>query len=88
MAQVRGKEDPWHSIMSGVLTGALLAARNGPVAMAGSATMGGILLASTEAAGILLTGLASAQFPRVLSLRKTLRPSYHPPLLETINNSN
>ncbi|CAO2637020.1 Mitochondrial import inner membrane translocase subunit Tim17-A [Lemmus lemmus] len=55
MVQIRGKEDPWNSITSGALTGAILAARNGPVAMVGSAAMGG--------AGILLTRFASAQFP-------------------------
>uniref|UniRef100_A0A8C5W2T5 Mitochondrial import inner membrane translocase subunit TIM17 n=1 Tax=Microcebus murinus TaxID=30608 RepID=A0A8C5W2T5_MICMU len=55
MVQVRGKEDPWTSITSGALTGAILAARNEPVAMAGSAEMGG--------AGILSTRFASAQFP-------------------------
>ncbi|CAD7672572.1 unnamed protein product [Nyctereutes procyonoides] len=63
MVQVRGKEDPWNSITSGALTGAILAARNGPVAMVGSAAMGGILLALIEGAGILLTRFASAQFP-------------------------
>ncbi|XP_019401952.1 PREDICTED: mitochondrial import inner membrane translocase subunit Tim17-A [Crocodylus porosus] len=63
MVQVRGKEDPWNSITSGALTGAILAARNGPVAMVGSAAMGGILLALIEGAGILLTRFASTQFP-------------------------
>ncbi|XP_033618051.1 mitochondrial import inner membrane translocase subunit Tim17-A isoform X2 [Fukomys damarensis] len=63
MVQVRGKEDPWNSITSGALTGAILAARNGPVAMVGSAAMGGILLALIEGAGILLTRFASSQFP-------------------------
>ncbi|XP_039739509.1 mitochondrial import inner membrane translocase subunit Tim17-A [Pteropus medius] len=63
MVQARGKEDPWNSITSGALTGAILAARNGPVAMVGSAAMGGILLALIEGAGILLTRFASAQFP-------------------------
>ncbi|OBS68665.1 hypothetical protein A6R68_02783 [Neotoma lepida] len=51
MVQIRGKEDPWNSIT------------NGPVAMVGSAAMGGILLALIEGAGILLTRFASAQFP-------------------------
>ncbi|CAO2636213.1 Mitochondrial import inner membrane translocase subunit Tim17-A [Lemmus lemmus] len=60
---IRGKEDPWNSITSGALTGAILAARNGPVAMVESAAMGGILLALIEGAGILLTRFASAQFP-------------------------
>ncbi|XP_041910836.1 mitochondrial import inner membrane translocase subunit Tim17-A-like [Arvicola amphibius] len=63
MVQIRGKEDPWNSITSGALTGAILAARNGPVAMVGLAAMGGILLALIEGAGILLTRFASAQFP-------------------------
>ncbi|XP_037016947.2 mitochondrial import inner membrane translocase subunit Tim17-A isoform X1 [Artibeus jamaicensis] len=63
LVRVRGKEDPWNSITSGALTGAVLAARNGPVAMVGSAAMGGILLALIEGAGILLTRFASAQFP-------------------------
>ena len=55
MVQVRGKEDPWNSITSGALPG--------PVAMVGSAAMGGVLLALIEGAGILLTRFASAQFP-------------------------
>ncbi|XP_034980004.1 mitochondrial import inner membrane translocase subunit Tim17-A [Zootoca vivipara] len=63
MVKARGKEDPWNSITSGALTGAILAARNGPVAMVGSAAMGGILLALIEGAGILLTRFASTQFP-------------------------
>uniref|UniRef100_A0A8C3EHL5 Mitochondrial import inner membrane translocase subunit TIM17 n=1 Tax=Corvus moneduloides TaxID=1196302 RepID=A0A8C3EHL5_CORMO len=63
MVRMRGKEDPWNSITSGALTGAILAARNGPVAMVGSAAMGGILLALIEGAGILLTRFASTQFP-------------------------
>lgn len=36
---------------------------DGPVAMVGSAAMGGILLALIEGAGILLTRFASSQFP-------------------------
>ncbi|XP_015257881.1 PREDICTED: mitochondrial import inner membrane translocase subunit Tim17-A [Cyprinodon variegatus] len=63
LVKVRGKEDPWNSITSGAMTGAILAARNGPVAMVGSAAMGGILLALIEGAGILLTRFASTQFP-------------------------
>lgn len=41
----------------------LLMYSDGPVAMVGSAAMGGILLALIEGAGILLTRFASAQFP-------------------------
>ncbi|XP_058229348.1 mitochondrial import inner membrane translocase subunit Tim17-A isoform X1 [Hemibagrus wyckioides] len=72
LVKVRGKEDPWNSITSGAMTGAILAARicsfghlslDGPVAMVGSAAMGGILLALIEGAGILLTRFASSQLP-------------------------
>ncbi|TST85777.1 Cysteine desulfurase, mitochondrial [Bagarius yarrelli] len=63
LVKMRGKEDPWNSITSGAMTGAILAARNGPVAMVGSAAMGGILLALIEGAGILLTRFASSQLP-------------------------
>ncbi|XP_037374825.1 mitochondrial import inner membrane translocase subunit Tim17-A-like [Talpa occidentalis] len=71
MVQIREKGDPWNSVTGGrlrtcgVLTGAILTARNGPVSMSGSATvgsfaMGGILLTLVEGAGILLTRLAFA----------------------------
>ncbi|XP_048193778.1 mitochondrial import inner membrane translocase subunit Tim17-A-like [Perognathus longimembris pacificus] len=63
MVQVRGKEDLWNSIISGALTGSILAARNGLMAMIGSAAMGGILLALIEGAGTLLTRFASTEFP-------------------------
>uniref|UniRef100_A0A8C4QX67 Mitochondrial import inner membrane translocase subunit TIM17 n=1 Tax=Eptatretus burgeri TaxID=7764 RepID=A0A8C4QX67_EPTBU len=62
LANVRGKEDPWNSISSGALTGALLAARSGPVAMVGSAVMGGVLLALIEGVGIMLTRFTATQF--------------------------
>lgn len=42
---------------------AVLSFSDGPIAMVGSAAMGGILLALIEGAGILLTRFASAQFP-------------------------
>lgn len=41
----------------------VLSVSDGPIAMVGSAAMGGILLALIEGAGILLTRFASAQFP-------------------------
>lgn len=41
----------------------LCSSTDGPVAMVGSAAMGGILLALIEGAGILLTRFASSQFP-------------------------
>lgn len=65
LVHMRGKEDPWNSITSGALTGAVLAARSGPLAMMGSAMMGGILLALIEGVGILLTRYTAQQFRNV-----------------------
>lgn len=62
LVRLRGKEDPWNSITSGALTGAVLAARSGPLAMVGSAMMGGILLALIEGVGILFTRYTAQQF--------------------------
>ncbi|XP_038603963.1 mitochondrial import inner membrane translocase subunit Tim17-B [Tachyglossus aculeatus] len=62
LVRLRGKEDPWNSITSGALTGAVLASRSGPLAMVGSAMMGGILLALIEGVGILLTRYTAQQF--------------------------
>ncbi|XP_015361940.2 mitochondrial import inner membrane translocase subunit Tim17-B isoform X2 [Marmota marmota marmota] len=70
LVQLRGREDPWNSITNGAVTGAVLAARSGPLAMVGSAMMGGILLALVEGVSILLTRFTSRQFRNV------------PPLLE------
>ncbi|XP_037539968.1 mitochondrial import inner membrane translocase subunit Tim17-B [Nematolebias whitei] len=62
LIRLREKEDPWNSITSGALTGAILAARNGPLTMMGSAMMGGILLALIEGFNILLTRSTAPQF--------------------------
>ncbi|KAF6721167.1 Voltage-dependent L-type calcium channel subunit alpha-1F [Oryzias melastigma] len=62
LVRLRGKEDPWNSITSGAMTGAILAARSGPLTMVGSAMMGGILLALIEGFGILLTRYTAQQF--------------------------
>ena len=62
MVYLRQKEDPWNSIASGALTGAILAVRNGVPAMAGSAVIGGTLLALIEGIGILITRTTADQF--------------------------
>ncbi|CAI8041259.1 Mitochondrial import inner membrane translocase subunit Tim17-A [Geodia barretti] len=49
---VRDKEDPWNSIASGAITGAVLAARNGVKASIGAAIAGGVILAVIEGVGI------------------------------------
>ncbi|XP_059612155.1 mitochondrial import inner membrane translocase subunit Tim17-B-like [Phlebotomus argentipes] len=62
LVHLRKKEDPWNSIISGAATGGILAARNGVPAMAGSAIIGGVLLALIEGVGILFTRLSAEQF--------------------------
>lgn len=61
LVHFRKKEDPWNSIISGAATGGILA-RNGIPAMAGSAIIGGVLLALIEGVGILFTRLSAEQF--------------------------
>lgn len=62
LIHIRKKEDPWNSIISGAATGGILAARNGLPAMAGSALIGGVLLALIEGVGIMFTRLSAEQF--------------------------
>jgi import inner membrane translocase subunit TIM17 len=62
LVHFRKKEDPWNSIISGAATGGILAARNGLPAMAGSAVIGGVLLALIEGVGILFTRISAEQF--------------------------
>ncbi|XP_026188551.1 mitochondrial import inner membrane translocase subunit Tim17-B isoform X1 [Mastacembelus armatus] len=77
LVRLRGKEDPWNSITSGALTGAILAARSGPLTMMGSAMMGGILLALIEGFGILLTRYTAQQFQNPIPFADD--PSQLPP---------
>ncbi|XP_037809039.1 mitochondrial import inner membrane translocase subunit Tim17-A isoform X2 [Lucilia sericata] len=76
LVHFRKKEDPWNSIISGFATGGILAARNGIPAMAGSAIIGGVLLALIEGVGILFTRLSSEQF------RNPLPPNEDPSVLD------
>ncbi|XP_018008939.1 mitochondrial import inner membrane translocase subunit Tim17-B [Hyalella azteca] len=65
LVYMRQKEDPWNSIMSGAATGGILSARAGLGAMAGSALLGGVLLAMIEGMGIMITRFTSEQFKPV-----------------------
>ncbi|XP_017890677.1 mitochondrial import inner membrane translocase subunit Tim17-B-like [Ceratina calcarata] len=62
LVHLRKKEDPWNTIISGAATGGILAARNGLPAMAGSALIGGLLLAMIEGVGIFMTRFSADQF--------------------------
>lgn len=62
LVQLRGEEDPWNSIISGALAGAVPAARDGPLALVDSAMIGGIQLALIEGVGIPLIGYMAEQF--------------------------
>uniref|UniRef100_A0A0K0DJ25 Mitochondrial import inner membrane translocase subunit TIM17 n=1 Tax=Angiostrongylus cantonensis TaxID=6313 RepID=A0A0K0DJ25_ANGCA len=55
LVAIRKKEDPFNSIASGGLTGALLAIRSGPKVMAGSAILGSVILAMIEGVGLITT---------------------------------
>jgi len=72
LVKIRKKEDPWNSITSGALTGAILTVRSGAGAMLGSAIIGGILLAMIEGVGIMLTRMTADQF-------KPVAPGAEPP---------
>ncbi|XP_001640158.3 mitochondrial import inner membrane translocase subunit Tim17-B [Nematostella vectensis] len=63
---LRGKEDPWNSIGSGAITGAVLAARGGPSAAMRSAAIGAVLLALIEGVGICITRMTAEQFKPVM----------------------
>ncbi|XP_031826910.1 mitochondrial import inner membrane translocase subunit Tim17-A [Nomia melanderi] len=62
MVHIRKKEDPWNSIISGAAAGGILSARNGLVAMAGSAFIGGVILALIEGLGICITRYSAEQY--------------------------
>ncbi|XP_023169626.1 mitochondrial import inner membrane translocase subunit Tim17-B [Drosophila hydei] len=81
LVHFRKKEDPWNSIISGAATGGILAARNGIPAMAGSAIIGGVLLALIEGVGILFTRISAEQF------KNPTPPTEDPAVLgESVNN--
>lgn len=63
LTAIRQKEDPWNSILSGGVTGGILAARAGPKAMASAAVIGGVLLALIEGMGIWMNNYFAAMPP-------------------------
>ena len=72
ISSIRNKEDPWNSILSGAITGGVLAVRAGPQAMASSALVGGVLLALIEGMGIMITKWTAPQVPTADDYRKAL----------------
>ena len=63
LTSIRQKEDPWNSIISGAVTGGVLAARAGPKQMASAAVVGGVLLALIEGMGIMFTRMMAPPVP-------------------------
>jgi len=61
-AKLRQKEDPWNSIMSGGAAGAVMAARQGPKHMMGSAIVGAVLLGFIEGMGYMLNRYMAQEF--------------------------
>lgn len=76
---IRQKEDPWNSIISGALTGGVLAARGGAKAATVSAVVGGSLLALIEGIGIAISRWTAEQnrpvMPQVSPLFITRMPT-------------
>ncbi|EME30931.1 mitochondrial protein translocase, MPT family [Galdieria sulphuraria] len=70
LAGIRHKEDPWNAIMSGAITGGVLAARSGVGGATRSAAIGGILLALIEGMGILLTRMTADLGPSPEEIEK------------------
>lgn len=58
----RQREDPYNSIASGALTGAVLAARGGFGASMRSAAVGGVLLALIEGMGVVLNRMFAEEY--------------------------
>ncbi|OMP01343.1 Mitochondrial inner membrane translocase subunit Tim17/Tim22/Tim23/peroxisomal protein PMP24 [Corchorus olitorius] len=54
MVYARQKEDPWNSIFADAATGSFLSMRQGLATSARLALFGGVLLALTEGAGIMM----------------------------------
>jgi mitochondrial import inner membrane translocase subunit TIM17 len=76
LTAIRQKEDPWNSILSGAITGGVLAARAGPQQMASAAVVGGVLLALIEGMGIMFTKMMA---PPVLTAEDYARDVTAPP---------
>lgn len=82
LAGLRGKEDSWNAIMSGAITGGVLAARSGRNTMIASAVMGGVFLALIEGVGVLINRMTSnmykpvqPQIPELMVQQQQQQPS-------------
>lgn len=63
--QVRPNDDVWTPVIAGASTGAILAARSGPRAMAISGLFGGVILAAMEGAGSLMSRMMGGSYDPV-----------------------
>ncbi|XP_076669679.1 mitochondrial import inner membrane translocase subunit Tim17-A [Andrena cerasifolii] len=78
LIRCRAKDDPWNSILSGALTGGVLAARTGIPSMIGSATVGGVFLALVEGFGIMATRLHADSFAQHMQMYEMENlPEFH-----------
>ncbi|XP_061187647.1 mitochondrial import inner membrane translocase subunit Tim17-A-like [Saccostrea echinata] len=80
-AHIRGKEDPWNSIMSGFTTGFILALPNGYAAATGSGIVGGILLGMIEGISLMMNRWAGEEAYRENDTNRRLfeDPTAEPP---------
>lgn len=72
------QEDPWNSIISGAMTGGILAGRAGPKAMASAAVVGGVLLALIEGMGIMFTRMTAPPVPTAEDYERAMDPTAPP----------
>lgn len=64
IAHIRKKEDPWNAIMSGFLTGGVLAIRAGPKVAGKNALAGGVILAVIEGLNVGIQRVVMPYFER------------------------
>jgi mitochondrial import inner membrane translocase subunit TIM17 len=79
LTAIRQKEDPWNSIISGAVTGGVLAARAGPRQMASAALVGGVLLALIEGMGIMFSRMMAPPVPTAEDYAQAARDVTAPP---------
>lgn len=81
LAYSRGVEDPWNAIAAGGLTGATLAARAGPKAMARNGVVGMVLIAIIEGVGIAFSKfIMQRQMEAMAGGRGGLKDTLEPPI--------
>uniref|UniRef100_A0A914XBG3 Mitochondrial import inner membrane translocase subunit TIM17 n=1 Tax=Plectus sambesii TaxID=2011161 RepID=A0A914XBG3_9BILA len=83
IANIRQKEDPLNSIVSGGLTGALLTVRSGPRNMLISGVVGAFLLGMIEGVGVMMTRWTAPAYDPTMPPPDMQDPQNLPPKKES-----